>query len=91
MPRPQPRSWSRQIQSLFAAGTLSGLSDRELLDRFLARGDTVAEMAFAVLVERHGPMVLGVCRRILGDPHDAEDAFQATFLVLVKRARLGAS
>ena len=86
MPRSQPRSWSRQIQSLFAAGTLSGLSDRELLDRFLARGDTVAEMAFAVLVERHGPMVLGVCRRILGDPHDAEDAFQATFLVLVKRA-----
>ncbi len=48
--------------------------------------DEGAESAFNVLLERHGPMVLAVCRRILSDPHDAEDAFQATFLVLVRKA-----
>jgi RNA polymerase sigma factor (sigma-70 family) len=76
----------RQVHALFNVGTFSGLSDRQLLDRFLARHDEVSEFAFTVLVERHGPMVLGVCRRILVDPHDAEDAFQATFLVLVRKA-----
>ena len=77
----------RQVQALLGAGTFSGLSDLQLLERFLERRDEVAELAFAVLVERHGPMVLGVCRRIAGDPHDADDAFQATFLVLARRAR----
>ncbi|MHB1559215.1 MAG: sigma-70 family RNA polymerase sigma factor [Isosphaeraceae bacterium] len=76
-----------RMQTLLGAGTFGGLSDRELLDLFLAHRDEVAELAFAVLVERHGPMVLGVCRRLVGDPHEAEDAFQATFLVLVRRAR----
>jgi RNA polymerase sigma factor (sigma-70 family) len=76
----------RQVQALLGAGTFSGLSDLQLLERFLERRDEVAELAFAVLVERHGPMVLGVCRRIAGDPHDADDAFQATFLVLARRA-----
>lgn len=77
----------KQMQALLGAGTFGGLSDGELLGRFLERRDEVAELAFAVLVERHGSMVLGVCRRIMGDPHDADDAFQATFLVLARRAR----
>ena len=76
----------RQIHTLFTAGSSNGVSDRQLLERFLARRDAVAELAFATLVERHGPMVLGVCRRILADAHEAEDAFQATFLVLVRQA-----
>ena len=59
------------------------LCDRALLDRFVATKD---EAAFATLLERHGPMVLGVCRRMLGDSHQVEDVFQATFLVLVRKA-----
>jgi RNA polymerase sigma factor (sigma-70 family) len=59
------------------------LSDRQLLDRYV-RGRE--EAAFAALVHRHGPMVWGVCRRILHSHQDAEDAFQATFLVLVRKA-----
>src|SRR5580704_12311602 len=59
------------------------VTDAQLLERFLARRE---EIAFEELVRRHGPMVLGVCRRILGEPHDAADAFQATFLVLIRQA-----
>lgn len=72
------------IQRLFETGSLSGLSEWQLLDRFARLGDQVA---FEVLVSRHGPMVLGVCRRILRDPSDVDDAFQATFLVLIRRAK----
>jgi RNA polymerase sigma factor (sigma-70 family) len=62
------------------------LADSELLDRFVAGGGEEAERAFAELVARHGPMVLGVCRRMLRDAHSADDAFQAAFLVLVRKA-----
>jgi RNA polymerase sigma factor (sigma-70 family) len=87
MPKPYRSSVCRQIQILFQPESLSGLSDAQLVERFLARRDESAELAFTALVERHGPMVMGVCRRILADSHDAEDAFQATFLILVRKAR----
>ncbi len=81
---------ARYLATLFDSGTVSGLGDRVLLERFADRrgaDDLGAEAAFAALVERHGPMVLRVCRAALGDRHEAEDAFQATFLVLASRAR----
>jgi RNA polymerase sigma factor (sigma-70 family) len=66
-----------------ALGDGAGLTDRQLMDRFIARRD---DNAFEALVRRHGPMVLGVCRRVIGDEHEAEDTFQATFLVLARKA-----
>jgi RNA polymerase sigma factor (sigma-70 family) len=70
----------RHVRRLVAP---AGDDDGELLARFAARRD---EAAFAALVRRHGPMVLGVCRSLLHDAHSADDAFQATFLVLLRRA-----
>jgi HlyD family secretion protein len=77
----------RQLRTLFNVGTVRDLTDGQLLERFATDRGESAELAFAVLVERHGPMVLRVCRGVLADPHDTQDAFQATFLVLVRKAR----
>jgi hypothetical protein len=79
----------RQIGTLFNMGAIGELSDGQLLERFTNGGGEAAEWAFAALVERHGPMVLRVCRNSLSDPNDAQDAFQATFLILVQKARSG--
>ena len=82
----------RDLRALYDAGVAAGLTDAQLLERFNNRraevpeADAAAEAAFAALVARHGPMVLGVCRRALSDPCDIEDAFQATFLILVRKA-----
>ncbi len=76
-------SFIHQLERLFQQGTAVGMSEGELLDRFVAGRD---EAAFAALIARYGPMVLGVCRRLLRDPNDVDDAFQATFLVLVRKA-----
>jgi RNA polymerase sigma factor (sigma-70 family) len=73
----------KAIDQLRQSLTPTGISDGQLLKSFIAERD---EAAFSALVRRHGPMVLGVCRRILRNPHDSDDAFQATFLVLVQRA-----
>jgi RNA polymerase sigma factor (sigma-70 family) len=79
-------SFVQNIQALFDAGSIGELTDRQLLE-LLATGDRdAAELAFAVLVRRHGPMVFHACCSILRDRHEAEDAFQATFLVLSRKA-----
>jgi RNA polymerase sigma factor (sigma-70 family) len=76
----------REIETLFAVGAIGRLSDGQLIERFLSGTRDEAETAFAALVDRHGAMVMGVCGRLLADSNDADDAFQATFLVLVRRA-----
>jgi RNA polymerase sigma factor (sigma-70 family) len=73
----------QHLRKMAAVQTYRRVSDRELLERFVGERD---EAAFTVMIERHGPMVLGVCRRALSNSHDAEDACQATFLVLARRA-----
>lgn len=73
----------QHIHRLLEVQTTGEQSDRQLLDRFARQRD---EAAFAALVRRHGGLVLGVCRRVLHNLHDAEDAFQATFLVLARKA-----
>ncbi len=76
----------QEIRTLFEAGTVVGRSDGELLARFLAADGSARELAFAALVERHGPMVWRVCRDVLRESNEADDAFQATFLILARRA-----
>src|SRR5262249_40834045 len=74
---------ARDLQTLFEVGSFIGLSDAQLLGRFVERREGAV---FEAIAQRHGPMVWGVCRRVLRDHHDAEDAFQATFLVLARKA-----
>jgi RNA polymerase sigma factor (sigma-70 family) len=75
------------FRTLFEVGAVGGMTDGQLLHLFTTRSDeAAAEAAFKALMERHGPLVLKVCRDVLGDEHAAEDAFQATFLVLARRA-----
>src|SRR6516162_4276367 len=71
------------LHRLVAVGSGGDSTDRQLLQRYTGQRE---EAAFAALVGRHGPMVLGVCRRVLRDPDDVDDAFQATFLVLARKA-----
>jgi RNA polymerase sigma factor (sigma-70 family) len=74
----------QHLRKAMAAETLTALSDRELVERFL---ESHEEAPFQALLQRHGPMVLRVCRRTLANEQDIEDAFQATFLVLAREAR----
>jgi RNA polymerase sigma factor (sigma-70 family) len=83
MPAPSVNAALRYIRTLFAGRKAEGQSDQYLLDQFVAQHD---ESAFTALLQRHGPMAMGVCMRILGDEHLAEDAMQATFLVLALKA-----
>ena len=76
----------KDLGTLFDVGGFANLTDGQLLERFMRRDDESSERAIEILVERHGPMVLSVCRNLLADAHDAEDAFQATFLVLIRKA-----
>jgi RNA polymerase sigma factor (sigma-70 family) len=83
----QDRAVRLQLSTLFNIGVIRDLTDGQLLERYATGQGEAAELAFAALLERHGPMVLRVCRARLADPHDALDAFQATFLVLIEKSR----
>lgn len=74
----------RRLRVLAAMSSHTDASDQELLERYMRQRD---QTAFAALVQRHGPMVRAVCRRLVGQAADADDAFQATFLVLLQRAQ----
>ena len=79
----QPSPLLRYIRRLACSAAGNGPTDGQLLERYVVDGHNAA---FGVLVKRHGPMVHGVCRRILGNVHDADDALQAVFLVLMRSA-----
>jgi RNA polymerase sigma factor (sigma-70 family) len=83
--RPDP--FFRHVQRVFNLGAVGTVSDAQLLEWFVSSRDDSAEAAFEELMIRHGPMVFGICNRVLHDVHDAQDAFQAVFLVLANRAR----
>ena len=87
MDNPRAETVRRDLDALFHLGVVGGMSDGQLLERFMSRGQDGGQIAFEEVVRRHGSMVLGVCLRALGDSHAAEDAFQATFLVLALKAR----
>ena len=75
------------LRRVYNIGAIGDLTDGQLLERFATDNDEAAELTFSALVERHELMVWRVCLAILGNVHEAEDAFQATFLVLVRKAR----
>src|SRR5262245_3409996 len=77
----------KTIVTLWDVGAIGGLTDAQLLEQFVAGPEQLAEVSFAELVERHGPMVRRVCRDLLGNPQEAQDAAQAVFLVLARKAR----
>src|SRR5439155_14305784 len=79
--RPEQLIW--HLRRLITPVESNQTPDDALLSHFVHHGD---EQAFTTLVARHGPMLLGLCRRVLGNTHDAEDTFQATFLVLARKA-----
>jgi RNA polymerase sigma factor (sigma-70 family) len=83
MPKAPFSDFLHYLRALYPEEAAAGSSDGELLDRFVCQRE---EEAFTVLVRRHGPMVLSVCQRLLGDRHLAEDCFQATFIVLARQA-----
>jgi RNA polymerase sigma factor (sigma-70 family) len=85
--RATPTVVSRDLDRLLRLGSDGSITDPQLLELFLGGDDESAAFAFEAIVERHGPMVLRTCRMVLGDRHAAEDAFQATFLVLARKAR----
>ena len=87
MDNPRAETVRRDLDALFHLGVVGGMSDGQLLERFMSCGQDGGQTAFEEVVRRHGSMVLGVCLRALGDSHSAEDAFQATFLVLALKAR----
>ena len=82
----QSKPLAQQLDRLWNSGTVSGLSDVELLRRYNGSRDQAAEQAFEALLNRHGPMVMGVCRHILRQAQDVDDAFQATFLILIRKS-----
>jgi hypothetical protein len=85
MPQEPLRAVLDYLKRVTITQEMQSWADAQLLARFIAQRD---EAAFSALVHRHGPMVQGVCRRVLGDFHDAEDAFQATFMRSFKTCTL---
>ena len=83
MKRDSTLAVARGIERLVDPGTIAGLSEPQVLARFVERGDPVA---FEAIVVRYGPMVLSVCRHALRDANDVDDAFQATFITLIRKA-----
>jgi RNA polymerase sigma factor (sigma-70 family) len=81
---PMLKTVVRNVRRLIPGASPESVPDALLLEQFFTHQDAEA---FELLVQRHGPMVLGVCRRVLGNHHDAEDAFQATFLILLRKGR----
>jgi hypothetical protein len=74
---------AQSLERLVDPGTVAGLSETQVLARFVERGDP---LAFEAIVVRYGPMVLSVCRQVLGDANDVDDALQATFVTLIRKA-----